>query len=79
MRKVEHTLGNPPGVLDVNVNLATEKAAVTILPGSIQRADLVSAVENAGYGVLDVTDAAVPEDAERAAREAEIQRQKRFC
>jgi Cu+-exporting ATPase len=78
VRNVERALGKQPGVLDVSVNLATEKASVTYLPGSIRRADLVKAVEAAGYGVLDLTDAAVPEDAERAAREAEIERQKRL-
>jgi Cu+-exporting ATPase len=78
VRNVERALIKQAGVLDVSVNLATEKATVHYLPGSIRRADLVKAVEGAGYGVLDLTDAAAPEDAERAAREAEIERQKRL-
>ena len=77
-RNVDRALRRPAGVLDVAVNLATEKATVTYVPGSVRRADLVAAVERAGYGVVDTSAADVPEDAERAAREAEIQRQKRL-
>lgn len=78
VRNVERAINRQPGILDVNVNLATEKATVTYLPGSVRRADLIKAVENAGYGVVDTANAAAPEDAERAAREAEIQRQSRL-
>ncbi|MFN8373071.1 MAG: heavy metal translocating P-type ATPase [Anaerolineae bacterium] len=78
VRNVERAINKASGVLSVNVNLATEKASVTYLPGSVRRSDLVKAVEGAGYGVLDLSNAAQPEDAERAAREAEIQRQKRL-
>ncbi|MFW5772428.1 MAG: heavy metal translocating P-type ATPase [Phototrophicaceae bacterium] len=77
-RNVDRALRRPPGVLDVSVNLATEKATVTYIPGSVRRADLVAAVERAGYGVVDTSGADIPEDAERAAREAEIERQKRL-
>lgn len=78
VHNVERAINKHPGVLSVNVNLATEKATVNYLPGSVRRADLVKAVENAGYGVLDLSNADAPEDAERAAREAEINRQKRM-
>lgn len=78
VRNVERALRKPAAVLDVNVNLATEKATVTYIPGAARRIDLVQAVEAAGYGVLDLTQAAQPEDAERAAREAEIARQRRL-
>jgi Cu+-exporting ATPase len=77
-RNVTRALKKPEGVLDVAVNLATEKATVTYLPGVARRSDLAAAVERAGYGVLDLEDVAEPEDAERAAREAEIQRQRRL-
>jgi Cu+-exporting ATPase len=80
VRTVERALKKPAGVLDVNVNLATEKATVTYIPGTVRRPDLVRAVEAAGYGVLDLS-AAAPgemEDAERNARQAEIDRQKRL-
>lgn len=78
VRNVERAISKHPGVLSVNVNLATEKATVAYIPGSVRRPDLVKAVENAGYGVLDLANAAVPEDAERLAREAEINRQQRL-
>jgi Cu+-exporting ATPase len=78
VRTVERALHKPAGILDVNVNLATERATVTYLPGSVQRSDLIQAVEKAGYGVLDLSEAEMPEDAERAARQAEIDRQERM-
>ncbi|PJF27892.1 MAG: copper-translocating P-type ATPase [Phototrophicales bacterium] len=78
VRNVERALKKPEGVVDVSVNLATERATVTYLPGTVRRADLVKAVEAAGYGVIDLTDSAAPEDAERAARQAEIDHQRRL-
>jgi Cu+-exporting ATPase len=75
VRTVERALGKAPGVLGVNVNLATEKATVRYLPGSVRRADLIGAVERAGYGVLDLSNVEAPEDAERKARQAEMDRQ----
>ncbi len=78
VRTVERALKKPTGVLSVNVNLATEKATVSYLPGAVRRGDLVKAVEAAGYGVLDLSAANQGEeiDAERAARQAEIERQR---
>jgi Cu+-exporting ATPase len=78
VRTVERTVQKQPGVLGVNVNLASEKASVTYLPGSIRRSDLVKALERAGYGVLDLSGVEAPEDAERKARQAEIDRQRRL-
>jgi P-type Cu+ transporter len=78
VRNVERAINKQPGVLSVNVNLATEKASVTYIPGSVRRPDLIKAVEQAGYGVLDLSNAQIPEDAERAARQAEIDRQRRL-
>lgn len=78
VRNVERAVAKQSGVLSVNVNLATEKATVTYLPNAVRRGDLIKAVEAAGYGVLDLTNVDAPEDAERAARQAEINRQKRM-
>ena len=75
-KNVDRALKKPNGVLDVHVNLATEKATVTYIPGAIRRADLIQAVEKAGYGVVDTAGLDAPDDAERQAREAEIQRQR---
>ncbi len=72
---VERTLNKKvPGVIDATVNLATEKATVEYIPGQVTRADMVAAIERAGYGVVEA-DASELEDAEQAAREAEIRDQ----
>lgn len=78
VRNVERALKKPAGILDVNVNLATERATVSYIPGMVRRGDLVKAVEAAGYGVIELSNADAPEDAERLARQAEIDRQKRL-
>lgn len=77
-KNVARALAKPDGVLDVNVNLATERATVTFVAGMTRRADLVRAVEGAGYGVVDTSQSDAPEDAERTARQAEIDRQRRL-
>ncbi|QIN81163.1 heavy metal translocating P-type ATPase (plasmid) [Rubrobacter marinus] len=41
-----------PGVLDANVNLASERATVRYLAGEAEPRDLERAVEGAGYGVV---------------------------
>ncbi len=78
VRNVERAISKKTGVLEVAVNLATERATVQYLPNVVRRGDLIKAVEAAGYGVLDLSNVAVPEDAERAARQAEIDRQQRM-
>ncbi len=75
-KNVNRALSRPAGVLDVHVNLATEKASITYVPGAVRRSDLIKAVEDAGYGVVDTAGMDAPDDAERKAREEEIQRQK---
>lgn len=75
-KNVNRALKKPAGVLDVAVNLATEKATVTYIPGVVRRTDLINAVEKAGYGVIDTSGVDEIDDAERKAREEEIQRQR---
>jgi len=73
---VENGLKQVPGVLNVNVNLATERATVEMIPGAVTIADLKRAVEETGYEVLDLgeqTDELV--DRERELREQERQRE----
>jgi Cu+-exporting ATPase len=77
-RNVSRALKKSAGVLDVSVNLATERAIVSYLPGVTTRRDLIEAVERSGYGVIDTSNIEAPEDAEQVAREAEIQHQKRL-
>ena len=75
-KNVNRALRKPDGVLDVAVNLATEKAKVTYIPGVVRRADLIAAVEKSGYGVIDTAGMDDIDDAERQARQAEIDRQR---
>jgi Cu+-exporting ATPase len=51
--RVERALRKPPGVLQADVNLATEKATVTYIPGQASHDDLVAAVKAAGYDVIE--------------------------
>jgi Cu+-exporting ATPase len=66
-----------PGILEATVNFATEKATVKYIPGAVTRADMVAAIERAGYGVVQVESEAELVDAEKEAREREIQDQTR--
>jgi Cu+-exporting ATPase len=50
--RVEKALGKVPGVVDVSVNLASEKASVEYLAGGPEMRDFEKAVEGAGYGVV---------------------------
>jgi len=50
--RVERALRKPAGVLTAEVNLATEKATVTYIPGQASHEDLVNAVKAAGYEVI---------------------------
>ncbi len=51
---IEQALKKVPGVLDAAVNLATEKATVTFVPGVAGLADFKRAVADAGYEVLEL-------------------------
>jgi Cu+-exporting ATPase len=73
---VERALKKVEGVLEVQVNFASEHALVTIAPG-VTRQALAAAVEKAGYGVVQAEDEDALEDAEAAARQAEIRHQVR--
>jgi Cu+-exporting ATPase len=72
--RVEKALKSVPGVLDAQVNLASEEASVTYLPGTAGWHELQAAVERAGYGVIAPQDgtAGSTEDREAAARAREV-------
>jgi P-type Cu+ transporter len=53
VRRVERQLEKVPGVQQAGVNLATEQATVRFVPGAVTQADLVRAVERAGYAVRE--------------------------
>src|SRR3954452_3317069 len=59
--RVERFLRKTDGVLDANVNLATEQARVRFDPTLVGRDELSHAVEAAGYNVR--SEATVDEDA----------------
>ncbi len=75
---VERTLNKKVlGILEATVNFATEKATVKYVPGAVTRADMVAAIEQAGYGVVQADSAEELVDAEKEAREQEIWEQTR--
>jgi Cu+-exporting ATPase len=68
---IEEALRATPGVLKASVNVATQRADVEYIPGVASMATLRKAIESTGYQTIALTAEAPPEDAERAAREAE--------
>ena len=74
---IERRLRKTDGVLQANVNYATNKATVTYAPGVTTRAELVAAVRKAGYDVVESDADEDMVDAEAQAREAEIRHQQK--
>ncbi len=74
---IERTLNKMGSdVVSATVNFAAEKATVEYIPGQITPADLIAAIEETGYGVVEA-EADQLEDTEGAARQAEIRDQTR--
>ena len=65
------------GVVDASVNFATERATVDYIPELVSIEDMIAAVEAAGYGAISPDEIPEGEDAEQAARQAEIKDQTR--
>ncbi len=78
VQNVERALRKVDGVLEANVNLATERATVEYIPAVVDLRTLTKAVEDAGYGVIVLEDEVEAEDVEARAREEEINRQRRL-
>ncbi|MDA3858589.1 MAG: heavy metal translocating P-type ATPase [Roseovarius sp.] len=70
--RVDKALGAVPGVLDVNVNLASETATVTYAEGAVDLADLLKAAEDAGYPAEPAQDAAREDHSARKESEARM-------
>jgi len=68
---VERTLRRTPGVVEAGVSFASERAMVRFDPGAVDPADLVRAVERAGYGAILVAEEEL-DAAEEEARAAEV-------
>ncbi|WP_449241280.1 heavy metal translocating P-type ATPase [Desulfoscipio gibsoniae] len=71
--RIEKKLKTLPGVANVAVNLATEKASVVYHPAEVSAADLINAVVLLGYEARKVGE--VNPDREKDEREKEIKRQ----
>ena len=68
-----------PGVVDADVNFATDEAQVRYVPGEVSIEDLYDAIESAGYTPVRESDGDDPDsDARDVARTEEIRRQKRL-
>jgi len=74
---IERAVKKVPGVLQGSVNFAAERALVEYIPNVTDIDAIITAIEKAGYGAIrpDVLDE--QEDAEAAARRAEIRDQTR--
>ncbi|MBJ6125817.1 heavy metal translocating P-type ATPase [Microvirga splendida] len=70
--RVEKALRRVPGVLEANVNLATERASVRYLGGPDMVGRLIGAVAQTGYEAEALRQDDDRTDRERAARDAEI-------
>ncbi|MDE1923074.1 MAG: cation-translocating P-type ATPase, partial [Gammaproteobacteria bacterium] len=71
--RVEKVLRKVPGVLHAEVNLATEHATVLGVDGVLRPADLIAAVQRAGYGARLLTGDAA-QDRAAAEEDAAIRR-----
>ncbi len=67
--RIEKVLRRIPGVAEAEVNLATEKARITVLEGMAPPSALIMAVQKAGFGASLTRQDGKPDD-DRAARTA---------
>jgi Cu+-exporting ATPase len=65
------------GVVGASVNFASERASIDYLPGRVDIDEIVAAIEKAGFGAIAPEAGESGEDAEQAARSAEIRDQTR--
>ncbi|MBW1697103.1 MAG: copper-translocating P-type ATPase [Deltaproteobacteria bacterium] len=74
---IERAVNKVPGVVRASVNFATERLSVEFIPTISSLDDVLSAITRAGYGAILPEDLMEEEDAEQAARKAEIRDQTR--
>jgi Cu+-exporting ATPase len=76
--RIEKALQQLPGVLSAQVNLASERARVRWQPGLLESADIVAAVEQAGFEAYPLASESAGE--EKARKEALYRAElRRFC
>lgn len=64
-----------PGVVQASVNFASERASIEYLPALVTLEEIGEAIKKAGYNAILPDDSQTGEDAEQAARDAEIRDQ----
>ena len=75
---IERTLKKKvPGVVAASVNFASERASVQYLPALTSTEAMIGAIQKAGYNAFPTAETEEGEDAEQAARRAEIAAQTR--
>lgn len=70
--RVERAIGQLPGILDANVNLASERASISYLSDGLSPTQISDAITAAGYEVHEVGGAAAARDREQMARDTEV-------
>jgi Cu+-exporting ATPase len=75
---VDGALEDVPGVIDAEVNFATDEATVEYNPADVDRESLYAAIEEAGYTPVREDEADAAAAARDAARSEEIRRQLRL-
>lgn len=75
---IEAALRSVPGVIDADVNFATDEAAVEYDPAAVGLKELYAAVEEAGYTPVRGGEGAPEEEGLEDARRAEVQRRLRL-
>ena len=76
VKRLEKALNGLEGVIEANVNLASEKALVRYVPTIVSQTDLRRLIRSAGFDILD--EGLQVEDAEQKARQKEISQQRRL-
>ena len=74
---IERALKKLPGVVQAPVNFAAERVYVEYIPSATDIDEMIGAIEKAGYGAIRPEALEEQEDAELAARRAEIRDQTR--
>jgi len=71
VQTIEKSLLQQKGIVKTVVNLATAKAKVEYIPAEIGQSEIIKAIEDTGYKVLEIPEEDDIEDAASAARERE--------
>ena len=73
---VERAIGALPAVTEVTVNLATERATVQALPGTVDEAAIREAVQDAGYQAFPLDDETAATGADRTEERLRLARRR---